>query len=393
MKITQIQSYIVENPWNPWFFVRLTTDTGLVGVGEGIGYHWSAAAQAYLNQNQEKLFLGRDPHNIEKMVMDTRQMLGIDRGLGMVERSALSAVEMACWDLLGKHYGVPVYRLLGGLVHERLRTYANGWYNDFDATDPQQWASKARRVVEMGYTALKFDPFGSAYRDLDPAQFRLAVEVVRAVREAVGLDVGLIVEAHARFHPEAAIKAANAMERFDLLWFEAPTLGYLGVDQLKEVTSRVTVPIGTDVAGISDLVQASQFLGKRSVGVYQPDVGYSCGILEVKKMAALADAMGVFFAPHQSLGPVCMAASVQVAFCSPAFYIQESFGDFAYPSWTKALVPGSVEVRDGYIEPTERPGLGIDFDTSIAEQHPLKGDRVIDLISEGWEGRSDVLHE
>lgn len=88
MKIDQIQSYIVENPWNPWFFVRLTTDTGLVGIGEGIGYHWSAPAQAYLKQNQEKLFLGRDPHNIEKMVMDTRQMLGIDRGLGMVERSA-----------------------------------------------------------------------------------------------------------------------------------------------------------------------------------------------------------------------------------------------------------------------------------------------------------------
>lgn len=393
MQITRVDSYIVENPWNPWFFVRVETDKGLVGVGEGIGYHWALAAKAYLSQNEEKLFLGRDPHDIEKMVLDTRQMLGIDRGLGMVERSVLSAVEMACWDILGKYHNVPVYKLLGGKVRDRIRVYANGWYNDFDVSDVKQWASKARSLVEQGYTALKFDPFGSAYRRLEPSEFRLAVQIVSVLRETTGSDTGLIVEAHARFHPEAAIQFANAVEQYDLLWFEAPTLGYLGPNPLKEVASRVNVPIGTDVAGISDLVQASQYLPQRTAAVYQPDVGYSCGILEVKKMASLADALGVFFAPHQSLGPICMAASIQVSFASPAFLIQEAFAEFAYPSWTRDLVTGSAPIRNGHIGLPERPGLGVELDVSVALAHPLKGDRVIDLLAKGWEGRSDVANE
>lgn len=391
MQIIKVDSYIVENPWNPWFFVRVETDTGGVGVGEGIGYHWSLAAQAYLRQNGERLFLGRDPHDIEQMVLDTRQMLGIDRGLGMVERSVLSAVEQACWDILGKNYGVPVYKLLGGKVRDRIRVYANGWYNDFDVHDAKQWAAKAKKLVDQGYTALKFDPFGAAYRRLEPSEFRLAVDIVAAVREATGPDIGLIVEAHARFHPEAAIQFGKALEPYDLLWYEAPTLGYLGPAPLKEVASRVNIPIGTDVAGISDLVQASQYLPDRAAGVYQPDVGYSSGILEVKKMSALADALGVFFAPHMSLGPICMAASIQVSFTAPAFLIQEAFAEFAYPSWTRDLVTGSAPIRNGYIELPEKPGLGVELDVSVARQHPLKGDRVIDLLAEGWEGRSDVL--
>lgn len=387
MRIETVRSYVVENPWNPWFFVEVVTDTGLCGIGEGAGYHWARANVAYLEQNKDVLFIGRDPHDIEALVVSSRRMLGIDRGLGMVERSVLSAVEIACWDILGQHFQTPVYKLLGGKCREAVRVYANGWYSGLDARDPEQWADKARRVIEAGYTAIKFDPFGKSYRDIEPGLFRHAVNVVRRVRDAVGPDVGMIVELHARFHVETAIRIAQAIEQYDIMWLEAPVLGYLSAEAHKEVARRVNIPVGTDVAGIADLVSALPFLTNRAVAVIQPDVGYSGGLLEVKKIGALAEAVGVFVAPHQSLGPVVSAASVHVSLALPAFLILERFEDFAYPDWSRELVGGQPVVKNGTIQPPTSPGLGISFSAETAAKHPLKGDRIINLLADNWEKR------
>ena len=309
----------------------------------------------------------------------------------MVERSVLSAVEIACWDILGKHYNTPVYKLLGGQCRESIRVYANGWYNDIDTKIPEQWFEKARRVAASGYTALKFDPFGKAYRNLDPPLFRHAVEVVRQVRNAVGPDVGLIVEAHARFHIETAVKVAKAIEPYDILWLEAPILGYLGAAAHQEVVRRTGVPVGTDVAGISDLVAALPFLTSGAAAVLQPDVGYSGGILEVKKMGAVAEAVGAYIAPHQSLGPIVTAASIQVSLALPSFLILERFEDFAYPAWCEDLVDGQQSLQGGIIDAPSAPGLGITFHPEVATEHPLQGDRIINLLADRWENRSGVV--
>lgn len=388
MKITRIESLIVENPWNPWFFVKVETDEGITGIGEGIGYHWAKAAEAYLEQNKQTLFLGHDPHDFEALVMKVRRMLGIDRGLGMVERSVLSAVEIACWDILGKHYGVPVYKLLGGACRDRIRVYANAWYRDVEVSDPAAWARKAAEVVEGGYDALKFDPFGNAYRELCAGQLKHAVAVTAAIREAVGDGVDLIVDAHARFHFEPALQFCRKIEDYGLKWVEAPLLGYLEAEQHRELSRQSPVPIGTDVAGIDDLVGALPFLKERAVAIIQPDVGYSCGLLEMKKIGAVAEATGVFLAPHQSLGPVVSAATVQVAATIPSFLIMERFEDFGYPDWVPEMVKPIPKVENGYLPLPETPGLGLEFDFEEAARHPLEGKRIINLLSENWENRS-----
>src|SRR5512140_1066087 len=217
MKITAIKTYIAGNPWKNWLFARVETDEGLYGYGEGTANGFARTVEAAIHE-LSPLIIGLDPFQIEIIV----QRMGRDvytEG-GQVHNCAIAAVEIACWDIIGKATGQPVYNLIGGRCHRDLRAYANGWYRGPRTAD--SFAEKARDVARRGYTALKFDPFGDAWRTLSPADFALSIDIIAAVREAVGPQVDILIEGHSRFSGSTAVALAHAMAPHKPAWFEEP---------------------------------------------------------------------------------------------------------------------------------------------------------------------------
>ncbi|MER3410532.1 MAG: dehydratase, partial [Thermoleophilia bacterium] len=328
MKIVDVESFVIGNPWKAWYVALVHTDEGITGIGEAEGWLWAEAVRAFVEQNKELLFLGRDPFRIEELRRRFRLEVYERWGYGHTSLGALAAVESACFDIVGKALGVPCATLLGGRVHDRLRVYANGWYTH--VTTPESWGDRAREVVEEhGYTALKFDPFGSAYRELGLEGMRVAEERIAAVREAVGDKVDLIIEAHGRFSIAEAVKIGRMIEPYRILWYEAPLHNFLDADAHLQVKERVSVPISTDLAAIRDRWECLEFCRKKAVDVLQPDFRHNGGVLETKLMAELAETFAIQYAPHQANGPVGTAIYAQLNATCSNFLIQEHFEKFA----------------------------------------------------------------
>ena len=379
MKIVAIETYIAGNPWKNWLFAKVITDEGIYGIGEGTLNFVARTVEAAIHE-LKPLILGLSPFQVE--LINQRLVRDIYTEGAQVHMCAVAAIEIACWDIIGKACNQPIHNLMGGRCRDRLRAYANGWYRGPRA--PESFHEKARDVVRRGYTALKFDPFGSNWRMMTPREFDLSIDIVRAVRDAVGGEVDILVEAHSRFNTGTAIQVARALEPFRPAWFEEP-VHHLEIGALVEVAKQSPVPIATGES-LSSKQQYADLLAHNVVTILQPELLNLGGLYATRKIADMIDAYYGVIAPHSAQGPVCSAACLQLNASVPNFFIHEIFDEFNEP-WEKEIVVNGVEVKDGYIDIPDRPGLGIDLNIEEILKHPYDQQNNIPLFRDGWELR------
>ncbi|MFW6195212.1 MAG: enolase C-terminal domain-like protein, partial [Chloroflexota bacterium] len=296
---------------------------------------------------------------------------------------AMSGIEMACWDILGKYVGMPVYRLLGGRVRDSVRVYANGWYKG--ERDPEALAGQAKAVVDAGYTALKFDPFGDAYIRLSRKQAAECKQIVRAVREAVGDEVDVLIEGHDRFGVAEAVQIGRWLAEYDVTWFETPVMSN-DVEALVSVARQVPVRV---IAGerFRELHQFSRFLNADVTDIVNPEPLGVGGIWRSLQIAGIARAHHAELALHNAESPVKTMVALQICAVTPNIFIQECFDDFLEP-WVSDVVKGFNRVQDGYLAMPEAPGLGVELDLEEAAKHPYSPHNFLRLFQPGWERRT-----
>lgn len=278
--------------------------------------------------------------------------------------SALSAVEMALWDILGKSLGVPVYQLLGGKVNEDCRIYINGWFAG--AKTPKEFGEKAKEAVKKGVTAMKWDPFGKSYLQISNEDLDNALKCVSAVREAVGDGVDLLIEGHGRFDVPTGIKIAKELEQFKPMWFEEPVPPN-NLEALRAVRDKSPVSISAGER-LYTRFDYNELFRLRASDYIQPDVSHGGGIMELKKIAAIAEANYIPFAPHNPSGPVANAATLQLAACCPNFCILEIM--YTDVDYRKFITNENLEYKDGRIKIGDKPGLGIELNENECLKHP-----------------------
>jgi galactonate dehydratase len=382
MKITSITPLVLGTRWRNLVILKVATDEGLIGLGESRPVNKVEAVIGHIRDVAERFVLGLDPFNIELLV---QRLTVEDYGRpGEVAMTGLAMIEMACWDIIGKALNQPVYRLLGGAVRERIKTYANGWYT-VERT-PEEFAAAARRAVAKGYRALKFDPFGAGYYEMERSEKLKSIALVEAVRDAVGPEVELLIEMHGRFNPATAIEIARELAPFKPSWYEEPVppANYPALKKVADAIAPLGVPVATGER-IHTLHDYRELLELHAADILQPDIAHFGGILNTKKLAAWADAYYVLMAPHNVGGPIATAAALHLAACTPNFKIQENFNDFDEP-YVLASAPGLPAVEDGYFPLPSGPGLGVTLDEAVVAEHPAQHIH-FNLFKEGWHKR------
>lgn len=374
MKITEIKTFVVGNPWKNWVFLKVYTDEGITGLGEATGGLKTKPQLADLEE-LSRFVIGKNPLNPEFLF---HKML---KGRFLSPSTGMCGIEIACWDIVGKHLGVPLWQLLGGKYRDRLRVYANGWYRG--PREPAFFAERASMMVEKGYTALKFDPFGGAYLHLDNPGLRLSINIVRAVRDAVGPDVDVLVEGHDRFCAATAVRIAGHLAEFDPMFFETP-VNSLDIAATVEVARASQVSIASGER-FDRLDQFIRILESKKISIVQPEAMH-LGISGTKKACAIAEAHDALVACHQAQSPFCTAVNTAIHASIPNFLIQENFDDGA-EAWTWDLLQGVPRVEDGYISTSDEPGLGVQLNEAEVEKHPYGPTNFLRLFEEGWETR------
>lgn len=362
MKIVRFETFLANAGLRNYLFIRLTTDTGLSGVGESTLEWQEKTVQTLCHEWVEGRVLGQDPFDIETVIggMIRDQYQG-----GATIMTAISGVEIALWDIIGKACGQPVYRLLGGRVHHRLPGYANGWYGG--ARAPQEFAERARDACQRGYRALKFDPFGVAWKELSIDETEAAVERVAAVRDVVGTGVSIMVEFHGRLSAGCAVQIIRRLERYQPAWCEEPVAPEC-LDLLHLVKQQVNVPIAAGER-LYTLADFNRLCSLRAADIVQMDIAHCGGLWTAKKIAALAAVQDLQVSPHCSVGPVALAACLHFDCSTPNFMIQEAFSEFDVP-WRNSFVRGWNPIRNGEFVLTDQPGLGIEIDEQAIADHP-----------------------
>lgn len=381
--ITDVETYIVANPWKPWVFVKLETDAGVTGLAEATTHDKPRTVAAAIEEMSD-YFIGQNPFDTERIWLEMYRDEWFSKNV--INTTVCSAVDIACWDIKGKLLEKPVYDLLGGRVHgDRLRTYANGWYTEAEG-EPAGFAEAAERVVADGYDAMKFDPFATAWQRMSKKECNHAVEIVRAVREAVGPDVDLLIEGHGRFTAGQALTVARKLEEFEPTWFEEPCPPD-SINSLAQVAEKSPIPIATGERHMSRY-DFFELITRTDVDIVQPDLMNTGGITEGKKIAAIAEADHVSFAPHNPQGPVASAIYAHLCTTVPNFMIQELFQTYDV-EWVDDLLLEPLVVEDGYIEIPDGPGFGIELDPEVVEEHAYTGEGVhtINLFEKDWEKR------
>lgn len=381
MKITNLTTYVMGSAWRNLVFIRLDTDEGIHGIGEASLTNRDDAVVGYLEGAKRRHVIGSDPFNVEDLWM---RMYRNDfwRG-GVIANTALSAVEIACWDIIGKATGRPVWQLLGGRCHEKLKAYANAWYTV--ERSPKEFAKRVKVVLAKGYKALKVDPFGPGAYELARKEKVLSIGILEALRDAVGPEVEIFVEGHGRFSTSTAAELAREMAPFKPGWFEEPVPPD-NHDEMANAVERIggLMPVAAGERCFTRY-EARSLLERGNIDIAQFDVVHCGGLLELKKMAAMADARYVTVAPHNSQGPGCTAASVHADFTMTNFKIQEVFEDFVEPHISEAIL-GRPKVVDGYIGLPTKPGLGIELNMEVIKAHPRK-DVFFNLWADDWQHR------
>jgi galactonate dehydratase len=368
MHVTSVTPFLVDGGGSKrWLFVKLLTDQGIVGWGEAYTQTDRDGAMLAHLQHMGRYLVGRSPFAIKHFT----SVMYLDYALrrpAMDFWSALSALEQALWDIVGKACGQPVYNLLGGPCRDRIRVYANGWSDG--AAEPDEYARQAAAIVARGFTALKFDPFTNPWRThIGRAEEDLAVERVRAVRAAVGPDVEVLVEVHRRLAPNEAIRVARRLEPCAPFWYEEP-VDAEDMAGLAEVRQRIALPVVTGEALYSKS-QFAEVFARRAADILNPDVCNCGGILALKEIAAMAEPWHVTVAPHNynstTLG---LASTLHVSACIPNFLITEYFVNFE--ALGREIAQPAFEVRDSYIDLPTAPGLGIELDEAALARYPVR---------------------
>ncbi len=351
----------LSSPWSSTvILVKVTTANGAVGWGEAPTTLMTHPVRESVRE-VARFYEGHDLADHASRLREFERY-SFYRSRSMEATSALSAVDIACHDLVGRELGVPISTLLGGRLRDRVRAYSNGWYSD--AIQPEEFATKAREMVRSGFTALKFDPFGDQYRTLSTEGLRDAVARVAAVREAVGDEVDLLIEYHGRFYPEAAVRAGRALDAFYPRFMEEPVLPEL-CDALAEFRKFVRTPVALGERLLTP-ADFESFLRRGLVDILQPDITNSGGFTYGREIAGVAAAHGAPVAYHNAFGPVQTAATLQMDAALPTFFLQESF-EASWPDWKRSLVRGYSIDRGEFPIPS-KPGLGIEVDERAVER-------------------------
>jgi galactonate dehydratase len=374
LKIVDIKTVVVNARMRNWVFVKVETDTpGLNGWGEA-SLEWKTRAVAAAVDDLKPFIVGDDPTRIEHLYQKLYRQPFFRPGV--IGLSAISGIEQACWDILGKHLGVPVYKLLGGAVRDRVRMYTHlgggemsSVYESFDAG---RVIDLALQVVERGYTAVKvvFVPYSEPLMGV-PYVKKFAA-VMGRLREAVGDRVDIMIDFHGRTYPAVAIEYINAVAEYRPYFCEEPVPPE-NIDALAQVRQAVRVPIATG----ERLVTRHQFrevLEKQAAHVIQPDLCHCGGLLEAKKISAMAEAYYVGVAPHNPLGPIANAAALHFALSTPNFLIQEDM--LADVPWRWEVVESALKTENGYWLPCDEPGLGVKVNERAAAQHPFEQEKL-----------------
>ena len=368
MQITDIKTFLIHpGKAKNLCFVKIETDEGIYGWGEC--YTQSdrdVQITAHVDQLRRYL-IGRDPTNIKHFTQMAFDDFAGRRG-AMDYYCAISGLEHAMWDIAGKAYGAPVHKLIGGACRDKIRVYANGWSGGNPT--PDSLAERASEVIEAGFTALKFDPVPGRWRTYVSKDVeRAAVENVRAVREAVGPDVDILVEMHRRLAPMHAVRIAHEIEQYHPFWFEEPILAE-NIPALASVRQKINIPVVTGEE-LYTKFEFREVFERQAADILNPDVCNVGGILELKEIAAMAEPYFVVISPHNfNSTTVGLAATIQVSAAIPNFLITEYFVNLEELGRDIAKKP--FEVKDGYIQIPDAPGLGIDLDEERLAAYPYK---------------------
>ena len=385
MKLQDIKTYVTVPPTGLggsfWVIVKLTTDNGIEGIGECYGIPVSGdIACRMVEDTFERFIAGEDPHNVEAMFRRVYSA-GFTQRPDVSMMGVFSGIEIAIWDILGKAHGVPVYKLLGGKFHERLRTYtylypidvkpdgnpadgAGDVYHDGDAA-----AEAALRYVEMGFTAVKQDPTGpysfQGGRELSLGELSRSEYCARRIREAVGDSADILFGTHGQMTTSSAIRLAKRLEPYDPLWYEEPC----PPDQMEaigKVAAATSIPVATGER-LTTKMEFHQAL-KAGVSILQPDIGRSGGIWETKKIAMTAELYNAQIAPHIYCGPIAHAAAVHLGVSIPNFLILETI----LTDFHDNILHKTLTWEDGYMLAPTEPGLGIELNEEVVLAHPYE---------------------
>lgn len=383
MKLKDIKTYVTVPPTGIggsfWVLVKITTDNGIEGIGECYGIPVSGdIACRMVEDTFERFIAGEDPHNVETMFRRVYSA-GFTQRPDVTMMGVFSGIEMAVWDILGKASGQPVYNLLGGKFHERIRTYtyiyplkvdSSGMptederdvYHDGDAA-----AEAALRYVEMGFTAIKQDPAGpysfQGGRELSLHELSRSEYNVKRIREAVGDRADILFGTHGQMTTSSAIRLAKRLEKYDPLWFEEPCPPDQ-MDAIGKVAHATSIPIATGER-LTTKMEFHQAL-KAGVSILQPDIGRSGGIWETKKIAMIAELYNAQVAPHIYCGPIAHAAAAHVSFSSPSFLMLETI----QTDFHDAILKKPLTWENGYLVAPTEPGLGIELNEEVVLEHP-----------------------
>ncbi len=385
MKIRDLDTFVVANPppsegGRYFIFLKLTTDTGISGIGEVYAATFGPHTIARMIEDTVgRYVLGMDPFQIETLwrrVHGSGFTLRPDLSLGAV----LSGIEMALWDIIGKAVDKPVHALLGGRVHDRLRTYTYLYPDEADAhdvsakvyTDPDVAAELAARYAARGFTGLKLDPVGgySAFDPRQPSLERMALSerFCAGIREAVGTSADILFGTHGQFTASGAIRLARRLEAYDPLWFEEPVPPEMP-EEMALVARQTAIPIATGER-LTTKYEFARVLETRAASILQLNLGRCGGLLEAKKIAGMAEAHYAQIAPHLYCGPVVGAANIQLAAASPNFLILESIRDWG--GFHAEILKTPIAWEDGYVIPPDAPGLGVELDETVARANPYE---------------------
>jgi galactonate dehydratase len=380
VKITSIETYPVSAGWKNWLFVKVCTDSGVHGISEATINGFIATTETAIHELSH-FVIGKDPRQVNAIA---NAIITTIADVGHIHRMVMGAIEVACWDILGKTLGIPIWQLLGGSQRKSILAYANGWYRS--ERTPANFVQMAKTVVAKGFRALKLDPFGTTKHFSDSAELSLAFAILQALRNEFGPDLKILVDVHCRFAPGESVRIANKLAELDIFWWEEPTTAER-IELTNEIALRCAIPVATGEQ--FDKVGDFESLARGGhVSIYQPEPMSLGGITNTIAVANIARANGAWIAPHQSGGPVATAVCLQLAAIVPNFLIQEHFDPFN-ESWTRDLVTWAptLDMKTGCLPIPPGPGLGIDLNIDVVREHPYDPQAFFDTSKVGWEKR------
>lgn len=388
MKITDVKTFVVDNPpglgGKYFIFVKLTTDSNVVGYGEAYSATFGPHVTAKMIEDcAERYLIGHDPHDIETFFRRAYGS-GFSQRPDISMMGCVSALEIACWDIIGKEAGKPVHKLLGGQVHEKLRSYTYLYPHEGSVVpaemtgksvynDPDLAAECAALYVDQGFSAVKLDPAGpwGVFDGRQPRliDIELSAKMLKAIRKAVGTRADILFGTHGQFTASGALRMAAAIEPYDPLWFEEPVPPDMP-EVMEQVARGTRIPIATGER-LTTKWEFARIIENRAATILQPDLGRCGGILEAKKIAAMAEAYHIQIAPHCYCGPIVAAANIQLSVTLPNFLILEAIK--TWDGMHEKLLKKKIPWQDGFTIPPTEPGLGVELDEAACEALPYTG--------------------